>query len=305
MKHKILLIILSAFLLQSCQKELSEEAGTSSIIQQSDSTYLSKIYLIGDAGVSNDTLDIKTYNYDNLKRVVSLVDTSKDLYNVLQQSYYYYYHNTDTLPYKTVLYEVHAYDPANTMLEHDTTTRFHLFDNAGRNIQDSVITAKSNHYSGGGYYYNVSIHSYSYAPDKIYGNRHTLLLPGSYPVPDRKDTASLDAAGNIIHNVSWSYNMITSSWDLLYTSDFTYDTKPSPFSLLSNFKTFGVFPNGETFLTELPQRNNRLTQNEYLSYDYTYVNTYNSLSLVKDIKAYPQPVNTSNFDKVILTYKAL
>ena len=310
-----LIIVLPLVSLYSCQKEISSENGIAPVVPLTiDSNYLSKIYAFDINGSSADTVEVVTYNYDNLKRVTSVVDSSKNLYNATQQSYFYFYNNSDTLPYKSVRYQVSAEDPALTQLTYDTIISYHLYDNAGRNLKDSGIHSNSSILNG--YYSTYTVKQYSYALNRIYGyaSSNPISVPYSFVSPDEKDTAVLDALGNIIDNKIYRYNSYTSLWELSITSAFTYDTKASPFSRLSNFKTFGVFPNGETFYGELPQKTNRVTQNEHHSFsngapgvhfDYSYFNSYNANGLVKGISVYDQPPNPTMYSKIILVYKAL
>ncbi len=311
-----LFLFVTVFITQSCQKEISFDPGTiinnpSGII---DSNYLSKMYGIYITGPVVDTGEVYSYNYDNQKRVISLTGISKDLYNYTQTSFNYYYNSTDTLPYRSRSVYITANDPAQTVLRFDTIITWHFFDNLGRNLRDSMIHATGDASSPTPYYSTLEVRNYSYGTGKIYCYRHFtgINVPNpSYVSPDQKDTATLDVSGNIIDNKSYRYSFFSGQFELEITSTFTYDTKQSPFSRLSNFKTFGVFPNGETFYIELPQYNNRLTQNEHHSfsgggsgvfYNYTYSNTYKTNGLIKETSIYDQPPVPSSYGKITFEY---
>ena len=183
-------------MLQSCQKEISIENGIPAAPNAIDSNYLSKIlYSAVVNGVPTDTAVFWTYKYDNLKRVTSFVDSTS---NPVPNSYFYFYNGTDTLPFKTVLYQVGVWH------DYDTTITFHYFDNTGRNAKDSVIFSYSDIFSGYESWYEIR--NYSYNLNKIYGLRE-IYRPGGY-TPYYKDTATLDAAGNIIDNKSPVPNII-------------------------------------------------------------------------------------------------
>jgi hypothetical protein len=317
-KRSLFFVLAYFFIIQGCQKELSfDNSNTPVPLPTIDSNYLYILYGIEINGTVADTGEIYSYSYDQLKRVVAVSGAVKNFYDYTQASYNYYYNNNDTLPFKSRAVRISANDPAQTMLRYDTTITWHFFDNSGKNIKDSMIHSSADASSPVPYYSTLELRSYSYSTGKIFGYRSYTGInvpnPG-YVFPDQKDTATLDALGNITDNKTYRFNSMTSQFELEVTSAFTYDAKQSPFSRISNFKTFGVFPNGETFLIELPQYSNRVSQNEHHSfsgggsgvhYDYSYNNTYNSNGLIKQILIYDQPVNPSGYGKIILTYTHL
>lgn len=79
----------------------------------------------------------------------------------------------------------------------------------------------------------------------------------------RLDTAATDQAGNLISYKGWSADPTPV---LIRRSTFTYDNKPNPFAILSNYKTLEIFPGGETFIDEMQAKNNRLHANEKDAY---------------------------------------
>lgn len=300
---------------QSCQKEIS--AGDIVIPNPPgivDSTYLSKLYLISITGTVADTGEIITYTYDNQKRVVSAIGASNNLYNFTKVSRNYYYNGNDTLPYQSRTVYTSANDPAQTQLRHDTTLTWHFYDNTGRNLRDSMVHAVADASTPTPYYSTFEVRNYSYAAGKIYGYRYfgAINVPNpSFVQPDQKDTASLDALGNIINNRAHRINPLTGQFELEIVSNFTYDGKQSAFSRLSDFKTSGVFPSGETLAFEFPQYSNRVTQNELHSIgggsggtpvNYTYTNLYNTNGLIKESSIYNQPPVPSDYGKMVFTY---
>jgi hypothetical protein len=112
-------------------------------------------------------------------------------------------------------------------------------------VKDSVI-APSYHY--------VALQQYQ--PDKIISSRVDSFFSAPaynfFYSENRRDTAILDAGGNVISNIS------RRGTAYVYRSTVTYDNHPSPFIKLSNAKTFALFPTGETLFMEMPQKNNRL-----------------------------------------------
>lgn len=293
-------------MLQSCQKELSLEnglPGTPTVPTTIDSNYLSKIlYLAVVNGVPTDTAVYWVYTYDNLKRVTSVIDSSN---TPSPNKYFYYYTGTDTMPYKSVLYQ------NQVAHDFDTIISYHYFDNVRRKLKDSIIFSYADFSSG--YNSGYRIQNYSYGNNRIYGFKQTYNFNGS--TPDYRDTATLDARGNIIDNKRYRFDSFTNTWELDATSTFTFDTNPSPFSNLSNFKTYAVFPSGETLFFELPFKNNKVSQHEHHSFgpgqsggvfvDWDYINIYKPNGFLKDVLIYDLPPVPGNYLKLIFIYKAL
>jgi|GEM_PF-2125604 len=321
------LIAAAAFItliLLGCSKEMSLENGVvpgppvpPPVPGVIDSNYLSKIYSLNVTATSSDTVLVRTYNYDGLKRLVSLIDTSNDLYEAQQVRAYYSYNGADTLPYKSVEYIESGMVPGGPAMQFDTATAFHYYDATGRNIKDSVI--HSHHQLLLGTYAKVyTIKSYSYAPGKVYGYQTSVLINSnnSYLPPNQKDTADVNAAGNITSNKRYVYDAFSATWHLTATSAFVYDTHVNPFALLSNYKTYGVFPDGETLIFWFPQKNNRLEQHELHSIppgggpggtniDWTYTYTYRPNGLVNTMKLLYDPSIPSEYYQLLYRYKAL
>lgn len=294
--------LLTTIFFFSCQKEVTSDISNSNNNPTNnliDSNYIDKIYQVDITGGVYDTVGIWLYNYDNLKRVQSMVLQSIDPTITDGIVYTYFYNNQDTIPYKTVIIET-----ASNIA--DTITHFHFWDTNGRNLKDSSIYG-----NGGNSYYTVR--SYSYGNNMIYGLQYSDLSgPGINLI--LKDTASTDNFGNILQCTKYYFNTSTNTWDSTSITNFTYDAFKSPFSILSNFKTFRVFPSGETLYEELPAVNNFVSQTEVNSIEtgnpntntYTYTNTYNTKNQLKQLVIHGlYSSSTPDDSKLIFTYKHL
>jgi hypothetical protein len=307
-------IIISSVLLYSCQKDFSLDAPAQTNASTSnDSIYIDKIYYLKVNGSNIDTSGIWSYEYDNLKRVKSMLVASTDLTDSSGKKFFYSYYASDTLPFKTEYYEKSFSPPPpgfpGSTYRTDTTITYHFFDNIGRNSKDSIITL-----FGQGPRYAVT--NFSYTANKIIGYYSNIVPTGITPT-EQKDTAITDANGNVIESKRYSKDFNTNIWQLVSVSNFTYDNKISPFSRLSNFKTFGIFASGETLFGQLPQINNRITQNEQITilnppfppfqtlYAFNATNTYRLNGLLKEVNfSFISPV-IPNPGKAVFTYKNL
>ncbi|MEO5943660.1 MAG: hypothetical protein ABIP30_07065 [Ferruginibacter sp.] len=238
-----LIIILAGIYFTSCQKGISEE---NSIIPPSttkaDSGYLSKIYFIDISGGSNDTAGDFRYVYDSQKRVINIIDSSYDTFDYSIETYTYSYNGTDTLPSSVTVVTKFQNNQPDLWLE-----RYFYYNSIGQRIKDSTFSN----------YQDNIIENYKYTSGNIYMEGRGKALGG---LPIIFDTATLDPNKNIISNVKWYNNYKT-------VSTVTYDNHPSPFAKLSNYKALEVFPFGETFFYEMPQKNNRLAITESVTFN--------------------------------------
>ncbi len=312
MLKKFIIPAICFIALASCQKELSFNNTTNPpTVATKDSSYLFKIYDIYFDGVVSDTLDLLTYTYDNTKRVVFLTDTSTDsngtyLYFKTQ----YFYNSADTIPYKSIYYD---YYPTSTYTYLDTTTSFFFYNALGQKIKDSIIDNFQDLNSG--FIKDIIVCNYKYGNSKIYGfTKATLFYSGGGTIAGENvtDTATLDTKGNITNNVKYSYDATGASIRKV-VSTITYDANPSPFAKLSNFKSYRIFPNGETFLfNEFYQYNNRLhtteittsTPNSIFDEDYTGAYKYRSNGYIQEIYA-TDTSTPGSYEKAVFIYKAL
>ncbi len=143
------------------------------------------------------------------------------------------------MPYKSTVFSVNAYNAAQTVFYYDTTITYHFYDNAGKNLKDSIIFSTYRILSTFPYFSILESRNYSYGTGKIYVYRTFFLIVNNsgalfYP---QKDTAIVNASGNIIDYKNYEFIPSSSLFELSATSNFTYDIKPSSFSKLSNFKT--------------------------------------------------------------------
>jgi len=258
-----------------------------------DSIYIDKIYAVSISGA--DTGVIWTYNYDNLKRVTSMIIDYP--YNNENVKYFYYYNNSDILPFKSIIYR--TFEDGSGGFTTDSIITFHFYNSSGKNIKDSVIRS----------YY--TIYTYSYNSNMIYGASQSTI--SGVVMPYRIDTATLDTNGDIVSSKRYFYINSSSGgeWELSSISNFTYDNHRSPFAILSNFKTFGVFPSGETLYFELPHNNVPSSQHETNSlstfpndYSYDWINSYTTDGRLKEVLGV-NPNDPLDTGKWIFTYKAL
>lgn len=292
-----------AIFLFSCQKEVTSDGNNSNNTATNnliDSNYIDKIYQIDMTGGAYDTVGIWLYNYDNLKRVQSMTLQSIDPTITDGISYSYFYNNQDTLPYKTVSTETSS-GITNTI------THFHFWDSNRRNLLDSSL------YTNGSVNYYL-VRNYTYGNNMIMGSQYTDLTAGPIINLMQKDTAITDSYGNILQSKKYVFNTNNNIWELSSTTSYINDGKRSPFSILSNYKTFRVFPSGETLYYELPVFYNSTSQTETNSIqtgnpntnNFTNTNLYNSnnqLSVVTINATYSS--STPETTRLIFMYKSL
>lgn len=215
-------------------------------------------------------------------------------------AFVYYYNGNDTLAYKTRLY-------TNDFSYTDTTITFHFYDNLGRKIKDSTLKSYST-FPIINYYKDTIVSTYSYAPGKIYGI--TNWSAGSSASASYKDTATLDARGNLVNNRR--YRLVSgppANYELYVTSNITYNNGVSPFAKLSNFKTYIVFPFGETFYSEFAQHNNITQIDENTIFGpgsvYHYMENFNNYKY--NANGYPREIFTqtpADSTRLIFKYRA-
>lgn len=296
---KLIKLLLAAVILitsiSACQKEITEDTTTPippNIIP--DSNYLSKMYEIGIERGVTDTVEIWTYTYDANKRVIHLSDSSSVIGANYLASWQYFYYGNDTIPYKST-YTVQGPGYIST----DSLITYFYYNASGQRIKDSVINQN-------GAVNDYTKNFYQYLPGKIYGLTKDSTYNGfAYVVYLTFDSATI-INGNIVNNKR-NFNYSADS----VISIFTYDDKPAPFAKLSNFKTFEIFPFGETFFYEMPQNNNRLKANEYSSgtgylfeEDFTGKYIYKPNGYPSQIY-YPDPADPALIYKISFVYKAL
>jgi hypothetical protein len=302
MKKKILLaaFFISCITLFSCQKEVDRVVTNPPVDPPSvtgDSIYLDKIFGLYDDGSGIDTQEVYNVNYDSRKRVTDIHDSLRNHPGIEPvYDFYFSYNGTDTLPSRSIFIDAEDLATNSTFID----TVYHFYDASGRKIRDSVINTSS--YSGTSNRYLSVVH-YSYGNNIMYGETNSNDFNGDISL--QRDTAILDAQGNILSSKKYAFDNATSTFSLASSSVFTYDTHPHPFSKLSCFRYFYNFPIGETLFTEYAGFNNTLSQHESVAgntYDFTSVYTYKTNGLPATVQStYPGGID----DKMIFKYRAL
>ena len=294
MKTRALIALAFLFsFVSACRKESNETQATPDPSGPSDSIYLDKIYSAEITGNTLDTFQIVAFTYDNLKRVTSMVGYSKPVGSYPDNSYAYFYNGNDTIPFKTIRTFGYTFSL-------DTTITYHSFDASLRKIKDSSISTRL---STNPVIYRkwTNVTNYTYVSDKIfaYDTKHDIL-----PSPNsssKKDTATIDIRNNVVSSKGYFSIFGANDYEHQTTSNYTYDNKPNPFSILSNYKAHGVMPNGETLLLDYFPKNNVLIQNE------TQWGTNRITNYAYIFNAHELPVSatlTSNYNTIIsYTYR--
>lgn len=264
--------------------------------------YLSRIvYLYNDGSGTEAVKGSMTYVFDNLKRVTHIIDSSavgSSSALILWETKEYFYNGNDTLPYKLTVIG----NPA-AQTEYDTTVNYFTYNASGLLIRDTGYYAGHNATDD---YYTWSNQTYAYSGSMITGRRDAIVAyAGSSHNETRIDTAQTDANGNVIQNIKHKdYENINSI--------LTWDSHPSPFARLNNFRSTFIFPFGETFFYEMPQYNNRLhiievtTGGSGFTYeeDFTGSYTYNANGYPIQILE-PDPSTSGAYEKIIFEYRSL
>jgi hypothetical protein len=293
-KKSILFSLLLSALIISCQKEV-DDFGTivNPPAPTNDSIYLDKMYELYDDGTGLDTVAIIQFSYDAQKRITkwSITDVLTGPYI----DYNYYYNGTDTIPFKTLFID---YDPGTP----DTILSFHTYDASGKNLQDSSLISRPSSGSNA-----IEIFNYSYAPGKRFGDLRKENLQPTTSVYFYRDTASIDASGNIVSIVRYT-DEITGNMELYSNANYTYDNKINPFSRQNIFKAHQqAYSNEESLFYEYMPFNNMMSHIETitpvgsspLNENFTW--TYNSNNLpVKSVL-----VNGTDTSVLLYTYRQL
>ncbi len=272
-------ILFTTFYLSSCQKEFTVESGVvaPSTNLTGDSNYLSRYFFYDVYANIADTGTKRTYTYDNLKRVISISDTSYEPGAINPPVSYsftqYYYNANDSQPYKKFLIE----KTIGTNVYNDTITDFYSFNTNAQLVSDSSINS-SEQLSGSSpaipaRAITKTIRTINYAGNRRYGTQTSsvlLNLNGNAEPYVRKDTATVDAAGNII-SASYRKDYLSTNNFMYHTATFTYDNKFSPYYKMNIKKTENTFDkldfyrNISAYLNFLPV-NNILKVHEGISF---------------------------------------
>lgn len=198
--------------------------------------------------------------------------------------YFYSYHGNDTLPYSSMRTE--AILGSTGDVSRDTSVTHFFYDNQHRRIKDSAINSGVDAviYGPGNvvysYHLGYSIQNYSYSSNIMYGDYwDTTLVTNpqlpSYPFGVVRDTAILDADGNIISLHEYYAPFWMAPTIFYYTDQLTYDNYPSPFARFRKFCP-DLFPTSGTSINpfEVWATKNLLTAYETL--DDNFGTNYNN-----------------------------
>ncbi len=325
------LIALVALYLSACQKDFTpgdiiariDSTATPAI---GDSVYLDKYYFIESETIGVDTASKVYYQYDNLKRVITIIDTSNEPnvpFPIWFDKTNYFYNGSDTLPYKEIAYIDVVGGPSPRK---DTINRFFTYDINGQLVLDSTIkSSKGISTIGGNTIFAVTkyIYKYSYSANKIFnfGQVTNLQNPNGIGLQYTTiDTATLDATGNVLSVNSMSINNTMNTPPSFVWTNFIYDNKPSPISNQNIKKLYTYNYLGDKYYnieTGFTPFNNILKINQsytlfvngntslyFRDYDYSNIYTYypNGFPSFTFIN-YPAPPAYSS--KQIFIYKAL
>jgi hypothetical protein len=307
-----LTLLTTAAILQSCQKQFNpEEEIPSGRTSSTDSIYVDKVYHIDKNTL--DTLQTSTYTYDSRKRVTSLIIVPSDLNTSNIGSYTYYYNGLDTVPYKTIADFGLYYRYPGVYAGREIDTIFHFFDNLGRKLKDSALY----------YYYSLSgmlaldstqirfidKHTYNFN-NTVVTSDYYQSPSDTYAINNSIDSFIVDNFGNILKHYTRDYSSpFTFTYDLV--ASFTYENQRSPFSYLSNFKTFGlpyfdfdVLMYGERPFYSVPKT---ITETTVPVGGVTFNNTFNSKNQLVSVDIGHNRVPTTWYDsvRVAITYKSL
>jgi hypothetical protein len=241
---------LTTIILFACKKNSSVDPNPPNTGTTNDSSYLAKYYYIEiDNGIA-DTATRITYAYDNLKRVISILDTSHEAFaNPLNKSFegtQFFYIGNDTLPYKRT--SIFNLNYPNFKIINDTITTFYTFNPGAQRLKDSSVNSlftKIFPLNQQEFSVKKIIQDYVYAANKIYSNQKNTILQnsnGNISSYIKRDTVTLDGNENITEERSRKFTTVPSINDSYYISSISYDNKPSPFSQL-NIRKVETLPN--------------------------------------------------------------
>lgn len=253
-----LVIILTAV---SCQKE-TDLNQTPLPPGNNDSIYLDRMFVTENG----DTIAEVSFDYDNLKRLVSMSESS--VWGDFNE-FEYSYHGNDTVPFFMQML-------TNDATAVDTLRSYRFYNAEGKTTTDSSIMTFIDRGTG---IPDVTTYltRFFYAPSRIFSI--TDVTPSFIPPYQEKDTSVLDAQGNILQTNNWHTDNGTTI--LATTSSFTYDTNPHPFTYMSNYQMHQNIPHGETLYYDYFSVNNILRQEE----------TVNGSPWMDQIKSYQYTTN--------------
>lgn len=249
MKKSSIIFIALAFIAISCQKEISPENPTNTNPTNTTPTpgtnLLMKRFIALDTTLSapNDTIIRYTFNYDNLKRCISVRGTDGVDSFVINNNY----NGSDTLITKRKISDFSL---------GDSIVQFFTYSPQGKILSDSVIEYAAST--------TTFIHDYRNTT-----NQNGRINAKSNGVQFEYNNFSTlrDNNSNLLNVKDSLYVLFGSNYLLTQTvnSNYTYDTKINPFYktvpgfladvLLEGLTAFSFFP-----FQSLPQKNNALSE---------------------------------------------
>jgi hypothetical protein len=292
-KYFTLLLVAGLFLF-ACQKEVSQDTTSPTSPTDNDSTVLSKYIELDTLNGRIDTINVSTFEYDNLKRVTKV--TTINYFNNIPNLTYnpdklvYYYNGVDTLPYKTL----YVYFDKNLR---DSTINFFTRNASQVVVRDSSI----DFFEERAVFDTTAITSnYTIYADSVIENQH-YHNPPTLPGNQNKFKHQLIRTNNRITQ------QITSSFYTTYEESFNatfqFDDKLNPFRKLDI--NYPIALNADTEFYNISEKNNlvksTITSNVLQSFSEIRNYIYNNLNYPKTAVIY-NPLQPGKAVKVIFIY---
>ncbi len=211
MKRVSILVPLIAFILFSCQKEISlENPGTLPPTAPADSVLLLKKFIILDTtqAAPADTMFIYNYSYDNLKRCTQI--TVNDYQNNSIGYTYNYYNGSDTLiASRRLINQVYA----------DSLVQYFTYHSNGQMLSDSILT------------YNPSLVPSKYKYSIVGNTISSAISFSAQPFLLGKYIITTDSYGNVVQEKDSAFQYVAGTYSYSNHSNvsMTYDNHPCPF----------------------------------------------------------------------------
>ncbi len=301
--YNLIGVLILCVSITSCQKEVDRDddpnnppAGSATDL------YLDKVYFADSTNGIKDTFYYNAYVYDANKRVTRLNSYSKDDFGVffLREYYEYVYSGNDTLPSKKFYIAV-----ADNGGFSDTTTNFYTYLPNGRLLTDSAIHRYHQVPTSPATYNSTNTFRYQYGTNKIYA-AITFTIDDQPISREESDTLTTDAAMNVLDYKHYYRTDNTEAFIFLRSGSYTYESTPSPFARLSNFKTLIQIPYGESFFYDMQSYNNRRTANESnIQEDLTGNWQYGANGYPLRVRTNTDPTMPGTYEVTLFTYKSL
>ncbi|RYY43794.1 MAG: hypothetical protein EOO06_19185 [Chitinophagaceae bacterium] len=252
----------ATLLVMSCQKDFVVEDDIDVPVVTGDSNYLSKVYHVLSNGMVNDTFITQSYQYDNSKRVTSIVVIDQpsvlhpNITNASKQEWFFNYNGSAMLPYKTS-FMLNSVAPSSS--SSDTLNTFHFFNAAEIKLKDSAVYETRSTTAATGLFHSVErlVSSYSYSGNKRYGISNSTT---SYIFPSQpdfsyslRDTVVTDTRGNAVSFIQYEMG----SGQPINEEQYTYESSVSPMAKLNVNKALSLTSVDTTIYPVAQTYNNR------------------------------------------------